>query len=130
MDASAAVAWILRDGSTEDEVRIDDVFATGFALVPELWHCEVANALRSALRAGRIDESFVREACELLGELDIRTDVVGVPVQRLALEAHATGLTAYDTCYLLLARDRGLPLVTLDAALASAAALANVDLVL
>lgn len=130
MDASATVAWMLRDGSPEDEARIDDVFATGFALVPELWHAEVGNALRSALRAGRIDESFVREACELLGHLDIRTDVVGATVQRLALEAHAAGLTAYDTCYLLLARDRGIPLVTLDAALARAAQAANVELVL
>lgn len=130
MDASAAVAWMLRDGSSEDEARIDDVFATGFALVPELWHAEVANALRSARRAGRIDEPFVREACELLGQLDIRTDVVGNRVQRLALESQSYGLTAYDTCYLLLARDRGLPLVTLDAALAHAAESANVELVL
>lgn len=130
MDASATVAWRLRDGSSEDEARIDDVSATGFALVPELWHPEVAHALRSALRAGRIDEPFVREACELLGQLDIRTDVVGTQVQRLALESTHYGLTAHDTCYLLLARDRGLPLVTLDAALARAAESAEVELIL
>jgi predicted nucleic acid-binding protein len=36
--------------------------------------------------------------------------------------AVATGLTPYDASYLWLARQRGLPLVTLDAQLARAAA--------
>lgn len=130
LDASAAMAWVLRDGSPEDEATIDDLFTTGFVLVPELWHAEMANALRSAMRAGRIDDDFVMGVCTLLDQLDIRTDAVGTHVQRLAVEAHVNGLTAYDTCYLLLAQDRGLPLATLDRELARAALHANVELVL
>ena len=130
LDASAAVSWLLGDGDPEDEAKIDEVVATGFVLVPELWHMEMANALRSALQAGRIDEEFVFQVCEELDQLDIRTDVVGTHIHRLALSAHDHALTAYDTTYLLLAKDRGLPLVTLDQPLARAAAKAQVELVL
>lgn len=130
LDASAAVTWVLRDGRPDDEARIDELVTNGFALVPELWHAEMANAFRSAIRAGRIDEEFVVGVCEQLDQLDIRTDVVGTQVQRLALEAHAHDLTAYDTSYLLLAKDRGLPLATLDRALAHAANASGVALVL
>ena len=49
-------------------------------------------------------------------------------MQRLALEARARGLTAYDTTYLLLAKDRGLPLATLDRELADAAVSVGVPL--
>ena len=130
LDASAAATWVLRDGKPEDENRIDELVSTGFVLVPELWHAEMANAFRSAIRAGRIDEEFVVRVCEQLDQLDIRTDVVGTQVQRLALEAHARDLTSYDTSYLLLAKDRGLPLATLDRQLAKAAHSAGVTLAL
>lgn len=130
LDASAAVTWVLRDGKPEDEARIDELVSTGFVLVPELWHTEMANALRSAMRAGRVDETFVVSVCEQLDVLDIRTDVVGTDLRRLALEACACDLTAYDTSYLLLARDRGLPLATLDQPLRRAAARAQVELAL
>lgn len=130
LDASVAVTWVLRDGAPQDAARIDEILLTGFILVPELWHAEVANAFRSALRAGRVDETFVVGVCEQFDQLDIRTDVVGTQVQRLALSAQEHGLTAYDTAYLLLAQDRGLPLATLDRALARAAEAAAVELVL
>jgi len=130
LDASAAVTWVLRDGKPEDEERIDELVSTGFVLVPELWHAEMANALRSAVRAGRIDEEFVVGVCEQLDQLDIRTDAVGNQVQRLTLEAHACDLTSYDTSYLLLAKDRGLPLATLDRQLSRAAIASGVALVL
>jgi predicted nucleic acid-binding protein len=130
LDASAAVTWVLRDGKPEDEERIDELVSTGFVLVPELWHAEMANAFRSAVRAGRINEKFVVGVCEQLDQLDIRTDVVVTEVQRLTLEAHARDLTAYDTSYLLLAKDRGLPLATIDRQLAKAAHAAGVRLAL
>lgn len=130
MDASAAVTWVLRDGLPEDEERIDEFVTHGFVLVPELWHAEMANAFRSAMRSGRVDEEFVVGVCEHIDQLDIRTDVVGTHLQRLALEAHARELTAYDASYLLLALDRGLPLVTLDRELAKAAHSAGVTLAL
>lgn len=130
LDASAATTWVLRDGSPEVEAKIDELVTEGFLLVPELWHAEMATALRSALRAGRIDEEFVSTICEQLDRLDIRTDAVGNQIQRLTVEAHALGLTAYDACYLLLAKDRGLPLATLDRELSRVAASQYVPLAL
>ena len=90
----------------------------------------MAKAFRTAMRAGRVDAAFVVGVCERLDQLDIRTDVVGSQVQRLALEAQKHGLTSCDACYLLRAMDRGLPLATLDRELANAAAAANVALLL
>ncbi len=97
LDASAAIGWVLRDGDPEAEAKIDSLLTDGFVLVPELWHAEMANALRTAMRAGRVDADFVVAVCERLDQLDIRTDVVGSQVQRLALEAQKHGLTSYDT---------------------------------
>lgn len=129
MSAQGGVVGAARS-DPEDEARIDELVSSGFVLVPELWHAEVANAFRSALRDDRIDETFVIGVCEQLDKLDIRTDVVGAQVRRLALSAHERKLTAYDTAYLLLAQDRGLPLATLDRSLAKAARAAQVKLIL
>ena len=60
--------------------------------------------------------------------LDIRTDVVAPQLLRLGNEALMSGLTAYDVSYLLLARDRGLPLATFDGELAATAQSTGVEL--
>ena len=70
LDASAAMAWLLREASPDVEAMIDDLVSTGFVLVPELWHAEMANAIRSALRTGRIDEEFVLGVTEQLEQLE------------------------------------------------------------
>lgn len=128
LDASATLAYLLHDIDDEGLTKINELLASGFALVPHLWHQEVANGLRNAVRRGLISPDVVPVMCELLDCLDIRTDVVGNPVIRLAREALDDGLTAYDVTYLLLARDRGLPLATLDRELAQAADLHGVVL--
>ncbi len=130
LDASAALAWALRDADAEFEATLDLLMTDGFLLVPELWHAEMANALRTALRVGRVSTEFVSGLCEQLEYLDIRTDVVGCGIRRLALQAHTHGLSAYDTAYLLLAKDRGLPLATFDRHLAAAAVDAQIPLVI
>jgi predicted nucleic acid-binding protein len=130
LDASAALGWLL--GDVDDETRgiIDGVLTQGFALVPELWHTELANALRTCVRTGRIEPDYIDSACRLMDRLDIRTDVVGAPIQRLTAEALHHDLSAYDTSYLVLARDRGLPLATLDRQLAAVAAREGIALAL
>jgi len=74
------------------------------------------------------DHDHIARINDLLRHLDIRTDVVGNQVLRLSKEALAHGLTSYDVTYLLLARDRGLPLATLDRNLARAAKVQGVTL--
>lgn len=130
LDASAALGWLLGDVDEETRGIIDVLLTQGFALVPDLWHTEMANALRTCVRTGRIDPDYIDSACRLMERLDIRTDVVGAPIRRLTAEALHHDLSAYDTSYLVLARDRGLPLATLDRQLADAAAKESVALAL
>jgi len=61
----------------------------------------------------------LRRALGLLAELDL--EEVDVPVEALLEVAEASRLTVYDAAYLWLARETGLPLVTLDRRLAAAA---------
>ena len=62
-----------------------------------------------------------RDDCEL--------EDAGAGADRAILDlAMARGLTAYDAAYLALARERGLPLATLDESLARAARLEGVVL--
>jgi predicted nucleic acid-binding protein len=99
-----------------------------FALVPSLWHVELANALAMGLRRGRIDRDGIAEFMVSIDTFDIRTDVVMPHAGRLATASAHHGLSAYDTSYLVLAEDRGLPLATGDRALATAAEAAGVSL--
>lgn len=126
LDASIAVAWAFED---EDDSRADafaDRLVSSFALVPSLWHIELANALSIGIRRGRIDAAAVTMFQDLLGQLDIRTDVAPPDAGRLAAAAVDHALTAYDCAYLLLAVDRGLPMATNDRGLAAAARAAGV----
>lgn len=128
LDASAAVSWMLGDAEESVQSEIDALLTGGFALVPELWHAEVANAMVRAVRVGRIDPDFIATAGQIVERLDIRTDSIGNSTLRLAATALEHGLSSYDTSYLLLARDRGLPIATLDRELARAAVTGGIRL--
>lgn len=128
LDASIAVAWAFDD---ETDGRADDVaelMMDAFALVPSLWHVELANALATGLRRGRIDHDGITEFMASIGTFDIRTDVVTPHTGRLALASAEHGLSAHDASYLVLAVDRALPLATGNRALARSAAAAGVSL--
>ncbi len=128
LDASIAVAWAFDD---EDDPRADavaELMLDAFALVPSLWHVELANALAMGLRRGRIDRDGITEFMVSIDTFDIRTDVVTPHAGRLAVASAQHGLSAYDTSYLVLAEDRALPLATSDRALAAAAAATGVSL--
>ncbi len=100
------------------------------AVVPSLWKLEVANALQTAIRRRRIDETFIDAALGNLAVLDIaiddETDRVAWSTTVLLAQRH--GLTTYDAASLELARRRQLPIATLDQALIHASANAQVSL--
>lgn len=128
LDASIAVAWAFDD---EDDQRADAVaglLLDAFALVPSLWHVELANALTMGLRRGRIDEDGIATFMTSIAAFDIRTDMVTPHAGRLAVASAHHSLSAYDGSYLVLAEDRALPLATSDRALAAAAVAAGVPL--
>ncbi|HVA37209.1 MAG TPA: type II toxin-antitoxin system VapC family toxin [Candidatus Dormibacteraeota bacterium] len=131
VDASAAVAWSLRDEASSLSEVLLDALETGEGFVPPIWPLEVANALLMAERRRRIAPGGARRLLAELSTLTIEIDYPGGPDQlddEIAL-AHKHGLTAYDAAYLALALRLTLPLATIDTRLRAAATEAGVALV-
>jgi predicted nucleic acid-binding protein len=123
LDASCAFPWIFADEtSAEADALLERIGQSG-ALVPGLWHIEIANGVGMAERRGRLTLAQARQAIDLLSALPLEVDDAAPsralgPVLDL-MRAH--GLTAYDAVYLDLALRRSLPLATRDKALQAAA---------
>lgn len=99
------------------------------ALVPPLWHLEMANGFAIGERRGLLTESQ-SERClnDVQGLLASVIDGAAESISlRQALSVARTfRLTAYDAVYLETARKEQVPLATLDRALAQAAAKAGI----
>jgi predicted nucleic acid-binding protein len=123
LDCSVAVAWCFEDEATPQTDALLERLRDEGALVPELWHLEIGNALLQAERRGRIAIARVAAFVDLLSRLPIETD--GENARRALREvlalARAEKLTTYDASYLELAGRRALPLATRDQALHQAA---------
>jgi predicted nucleic acid-binding protein len=119
IDASIAAAWLLPE---EDSDAAEALIAavSGRPPVPSLFWHEARNILIMAERRGRIVAGEAAAAMGRLRRLPLEDAGAGSDAAVLAL-AKAHGLTAYDAAYLALARERRLPLATLDQQLAGAA---------
>jgi predicted nucleic acid-binding protein len=124
-DASFCGAWILQDEVSPEADELLKQIERGSAelLLPALWHYEMLNLLRSALRRERIDRSMATEAIELLDEIPVRDfDLPDRRARRLALDlAVRHNLSAYDASYLELALRLGASLHSNDRPLKAAA---------
>jgi predicted nucleic acid-binding protein len=132
IDASAALPWCFADEATEATNGLLARLQTGDeAVVPAHWPVEVANALRTATRRGRISSRDVQDFLKDLESLPIRIDATTRSLLRGRIyplsERH--NLTVYDAAYLELAIREHLPLATLDSDLQKAAHTAGVSLV-
>lgn len=131
IDASIVVAWAIDDERTADADAVQDAIAAGErAVAPSLWPIEVANALLTAERRGRLTESAALAFITRLGLVPIETEPLELHSALGATVALARQhrLATYDACYLELAARRGLPLATIDTSLATAARRAGVRL--
>ena len=130
LDASSAFPWVFADEATPEADALLDCIGQAGAVVPALWHIEIANRLGMAQRRGRLTPARALEAIDLL--LALRLEVDDAPPSRALgpvldfMRVH--GLTAYDAVCLDLAVRRSLPLATHDKALQAAARLAGVTL--
>lgn len=128
VDASVTLGWLFADERTPAVDALLDRVAEDGAVVPGLWALEVANALQTALRRGRIDAGFRDQALALLSRLCIAVD--GETASRAWGDTQSLadrfGLTLYDAAYLELAMRKGLPLATTDQQLRDAAVGAGV----
>jgi predicted nucleic acid-binding protein len=123
LDCSIAAAWLFADEARPETDNLLDILAEHGALVPNLWHLEVANVLIQAERRGQISTRL-----ELLANLPIITDTETSPraFREILTLARSQTLTTYDASYLELAIRRGIPLATQDKALVRAANAAQV----
>jgi predicted nucleic acid-binding protein len=131
LDCSVAMTWRFLDEASGAADRLLDHVAEHGAIVPALWHLEVANALLIGERRARLKPAQVAEFIALLGSLPIRIDETMTvrawhEIRALAQE-HA--LTAYDAAYLDLAMRTGSPLASKDRDLCLAAERAGVEVI-
>jgi predicted nucleic acid-binding protein len=116
LDCSIAVSWFFEDEASEAcDALLERVRDEG-AVVPSLWHLELANVMIQAERRGRIPSADVSTRLALLGELPIQTDdeTSARALHEIMALARAQNLSTYDAAYLDLAIRRGLPLATND----------------
>ncbi len=123
IDASVTLAWCFDDEATPATQQLLENLATASAVVPALWHLEVANALVLSQRRLRLTSARANQFVELISGLPIITDVDSISRSLHAVRelAQHLRLTAYDASYLDVALRHGIPLATKDAELARAA---------
>src|SRR5947209_14780978 len=130
VDTSITMAWYFEDETTDVTDAILNRLQTEGAIVPAIWPLEVANALRSAERRGRLRQEDTTRIVQLVQQLPIT--VIAVPtftaLGTVLSLGRTHGLTAYDAAYLELAMRNGLPLATQDAQLCAAASRVGVSL--
>ena len=132
LDASVALGWTLHNPVPASTTRARQALLSGTrALVPALWHLEIAKGLVVAERRGILTGSDAMLALLQLEQLcaqalEVEADMV--PIRQAFITARTYELSAYDSVYLDLALRVRLPLATLDVPLRKAAARAGVEL--
>lgn len=114
VDASIALVFLLPD---ESEKNIDYLFKT-FAenkikiLVPEIFHFEVFNALKSAVLRKRINFQLARKLLKIFLKLKFqKREVDWLMAFQIAIKKE---MSFYDASYLSLAKKENISLFTLD----------------
>ena len=123
LDSSVTLSWFFEDERTSATASVLERVVEQGAVVPAIWRLEVANALQSGLRRGRVDAAFRDATLSDLGQLDIvsEPDTDSHAWAETLQLADRFRLTLYDAAYMELAQRRHLPLATLDRELRMAA---------
>jgi predicted nucleic acid-binding protein len=123
IDASVTIAWIAEDEKSEYADFALHAFGSDAAIVPGIWHWEIANVLLALERRGRIADAIATYARVL--QLPIDVELLAYSRDRRSITelelARKHQLSAYDAAYLALAKATQHPLATLDARLERAA---------
>ncbi len=129
-DCSVTMCWCFPDECDPYAARILEKLDVNETLVPIVWSLEVANALLTEERRGRLSEADVLRFLEILRSLPIFVD--STPSEQVLDDILALGrrhdLSAYNASYLELAMRQGVPLATLDVRLTEAAKAAGVTI--
>jgi predicted nucleic acid-binding protein len=130
LDSSATLAFVHGDERTATIEAIFDRVAEHSAIVPNLWHLEIANSLTIAIWRKRMSAQERMAALLDLAQLDITVDDnTATHAWKAAMQlADLHSLSVYDVACLELAQRMRLPLATLDKALIRAGHAAGVAL--
>lgn len=134
LDASVSLRWFLDHPVPSYANRIKQLLISGSsAVVPALWHLEMANGLVVAQRRGVLNASDADRSLldleQLLAQV-IQSDVTLVSIRQSLLTARKFQLSSYDDAYLETAQRGNLPLATLDQPLRAAAKQAGVETII
>lgn len=112
IDASALVELLLRSPVGRGIAR---VVAGAQLIAPDVINPEVLQSLRGLERGGKLAGDRAAKAVAALAQVPItRVPTTGLITDAWSLRAN---LSAYDACYVALARDLDCPLLTTDAPL-------------
>ena len=133
LDASVALAWFIDNPIPPLAERLRrDLLSGDKAVVPALWHLEMANGFVMAERRRTLAARDVTRAMEeisfLLGPV-IESDTDLLSMKQVLATARTFQLTAYDAVYIEISTRRELPLATLDQRLRAAASKAGVEVI-
>jgi predicted nucleic acid-binding protein len=132
LDASVALAWFVDNPVAPYATRVRKSLASDArAVVPGLWHLEMANGLAVAERRGILTPTNSKAGITVIEQLltqTIESSAEFISIRQVLATAQTFELTAYDAVYLETARHERLPLATLDRKLLAAARQAGVEL--
>lgn len=131
LDASVALAWFVDNPVAPYATRVKkSLVGDARAVVPVLWHLEMANGFAVAERRGVLttaNSTAGMTAIEQLLAQAIESSADFFSIRQAFQTARTFQLSAYDAVYLDTARREQLPLATLDRNLIAAARQAGVD---
>jgi len=114
IDTSVTVAWYLDERFSAAARGWQDQLLSGRArfLVPSLHYWEFANALRTLVARGELDEPLAQEILDLHLDAPLET---AEPDRRGTLQvALEYGATVYDAVFIALAQAHDVPLITAE----------------
>jgi len=126
LDCSIALSWFFPDEKTAFTEAALDLMALEECWVPAVWRLEFPNALLVAERRKRLTREERRQVLDEAARLRLRVDATVPELRAISELAERHDLSTYDAAYLELAARQGATLLTLDKALAAAAAAASV----
>jgi predicted nucleic acid-binding protein len=88
--------------------------ATDEPVAPAHWQAELANVVWMAVRTGTLSANEGHRRLDFASRLRLRSVPIGSLWQSALTLSLDSGLSAYDTLFVALARRRRLPLVTFD----------------
>ena len=118
VDASIGIKMFLDEEYAEE---VEALFHSNtILLVPDLFHIECTNILWKRATRGLYPLQSARDNIADLYAMNLPTTPTGELMTRALELACSYGTTAYDACYLALAEQQGVPLITADTPLRQA----------